>query len=371
MSAAVITTNIVLAFVLLITLLVSSAIFNSTVDDNQDKIRNAVNRGLAPFKRFAVDFSETWQGAGLLANPFARFLLGPAVVLGLTGLIYTFNEPGLGFDSQTAVLFLSLVIALGIATYVYEGGEALMTHRRFRAEAVVRVFPAAVAIAIGFVLLSRTVGFEAPVIFGFVASCALLAPAALDKRQVAQAVSVPAVVLLVLSLAAWALLIPLRDAAKDAGPWGHLPSAVAALIFAGGIEGLVFTMIPIRFTDGGKIASWNRPLWFVLLAVPLFVFCWTIVNPAAQSFDIFLHGRVRTVLGLVIAYAAVTGAVWLFFRLRDREEGGPPTSPPRSNEPAGETASDATRAIFPLRSSFPAPVEPPRSMDLSRRQDDT
>ena len=48
-------------------------------------------------------------------------VLRSAAVLGITGVIYTLLEPDAGWNSQTAVLFLSVVIGTGILTYVYSG----------------------------------------------------------------------------------------------------------------------------------------------------------------------------------------------------------------------------------------------------------
>ncbi|MEX2159457.1 MAG: choice-of-anchor L domain-containing protein [Dehalococcoidia bacterium] len=360
----VIATNLLLAFILLITLLVSSTLFNSTIDENRTSFNNFMNRLLAPFKRMAVDVSDAW-GGGLGAAPVTRYLIAPAIVIGITGLIYMFSDASAGWNEHSAVLFVSLIIALAIATYVYEGGEALVTRQRFRFDAGVRVFPAAIAIAIGFVTLARLTHFEAPVIFGFVASCVMLAPAELERHEAGQVVSAPAVILLALALGAWALLIPLRDATGDAGAWGQVPTEVAALIFIGGIEGLVFAMVPLRFNDGWKIASFNRLVWLVLMAVPLFIFCWVVVNPQAKEFDALLEGRVRTVVGLVVAYAAVTAAVWLFFHFRNQEAGPPGGSRRQQLQP--ETASTASVASIPLQAEQPvAPSYP----DLLTRRDD-
>lgn len=357
-DAGVVATNFILALVLLIVLSMSSQVFNNTLDENRDHVDNLINRALAPLKRFVTDISYGWGSAPWAA--LAAKALGPLAVLGLTGLVYSFNEPGLGFTDESAVLFLSLVIALGISTYVFEGGQALFAERRFHIDAAVRMFPAALAIAVAFVLISRLTEFHAPIFYGFVASAALLGPGQIDRRHDALATTVAAVALLLISLAAWALLIPLRNAADEGNAWSQLPSQSAALVFAGGIQGLVFTMLPIRFSDGAKIASISRLLWLVLTIVPLFVFCWALINPEAEEFNALLEGRVLTVIALVGAYAGAAVAVWLFFHLRITR-GTPPGGPPRLQH---ETASSARRSAFPQRAQPPDPVDPPRYSDL-------
>ena len=126
--------------------------------------------------------------------------VGPGLVLGLTGLIYSFDEPTWGLNAKSVVLFLSVVIAVGFSTIIYEGGEALVHRRRHNVQAGIRLFPIAIAIAGAFVVLSRLVNFEAPVMFGFIAASAVFVPVALDHRQQGYAIALPAMALLALSV---------------------------------------------------------------------------------------------------------------------------------------------------------------------------
>jgi hypothetical protein len=205
---------------------------------------------------------------------------------------------------------------MGVITYVHEGGEALALNRRFGVPAAVRLFPFALFIALAFTVISRLIEFEAPVMFGFVATATILSAAGLEHRKEATAILLPSLVLLVVSLGAWALLEPLAGLSNGEDWWTALPHATAALIFVGGIEGLLFLMVPISFTQGAKVFRWHRVWWLIIVAVCGFFFFWVILNPQAEAFDAILERRVLFISAIVAAYALAAFLFWLFFRLR-------------------------------------------------------
>lgn len=360
----VIATNIILAIILLIVLLLTSTVFNETLSEHRVEIQAYAMRLASPYRSLVTGMQRALPSPGEVGGGLWS-VLGPLLILGLTGLIYCFNEPDLGFDGTTVLLFSSLVMALGVMTYVYEGGEALVTHRRFQVPAGVRLFPVALIIASAFVLLSRLVDFQAPIIYGFVASAAILTAGSLEQKQSAQAVLIPAIVLLALSVGAWLLLGPLREFSEGSGDWwDYLPGETAALIFAGGIEGLLFVMVPVRFTDGAKIFRWYRLLWFPLFAIPAFLFAWVILNPEAKELDALLEGRVVVALSLVGAFATVTALIWAFFSLRGAGEGGGPDEP-RALPPGSREEFSYRPAIVPPEARrFPDAQDPPAPIRL-------
>lgn len=360
----VIGTNILLAIILLIILLIGSTVFNNTLDDHRVEMQALGMRLMSPFRAL---FAGRQSAGATGGSSLLTAVVGPLLVLGVTCLIYSFNESGFGLNGKTAAFFSSLVISVGVMTYVGEGGEALITRHRFQTPAGIRLYPVAILLAGGFVLLSRLTSFQAPIMYGFVATATVLAAAEMEHRHSAQAVAIPAVLLLAVSLAAWALLVPLRHhGASSAHWWAHLPSDSAALIFAGGIEGLLFTMIPIRFNDGAKIFRWYKLIWLPLFAIPAFLFSWVILNPQAQGFDAAIHGRVIFAVSLVAAFTLVTCLVWAYFNFRDGSQppdapkvpssGGDPHYQPRlTRAERGASAQQPPR--LPTRRLSPKPLD--------------
>ena len=68
-------------------------------------------------------------------------------------------------------LFGSIVVGVGFVTFLTEGGGALLASRRFHAPASVRLYIAAVLIAILICVgLSRLMDFQPGIMYGFIAS---------------------------------------------------------------------------------------------------------------------------------------------------------------------------------------------------------
>ncbi len=317
-STGTIVTNIALTGLVLVLVLLTATIFNQTVQENSDDIGNFFKRLLAPVSGPLGTLHRGWH-----AVAGSRDWMGtvgvPLAVLGLTGIVYGLAEPGFGFNDRTLVVFSSLVLGLGSVTYVYSGGQALLTSRHFGIPAGVRVFPIGLAVAAVSVAISRLEGFQPGIIYGFIASCALLTPMALDRRQTGHFVFFPALALLAACLIAWALVSPFRDLAGDSHSWlAAVPEATAAAVFVGGLEGLFFNMIPLRFMDGHKLWQWNRLAWATMTGGTAFLFWQVLLNREKEYFSALEQTTAATALALLATCLALTVAAWVFFHLRVR-----------------------------------------------------
>jgi hypothetical protein len=186
-----------------------------------------------------------------------------------------------------------------------------LTRRRFGIPAGVRVHGGAVLAAVACVIVSRVLGLHPGVLYGFVASAVLLAPVALDRRQAGESAFYPALAVLAVALIAWGLLGWVRE-----GAGSPLLETVLAVLFVGGIEGVMFSMIPITFMDGHSVLAWRRGAWVVLTGTATFLFWQLLVNPGSAFLDAFRETSVRLVLVVAGGFAAVTAATWGYFRWR-------------------------------------------------------
>ena len=143
--------------------------------------------GTAFTTRFAMFAPTTALGATVHA----------AVILGLVGFIYAFLARDFSFDTKGVILLFSMILGIGLVTYLSAGTRAFLAQRRFHATASIRLYGTAVAVAVMSVLLCRVIGIAPGVVFGFVATSLIIAPTALGKRDEALLVLGPAVVLLV------------------------------------------------------------------------------------------------------------------------------------------------------------------------------
>ena len=318
LDVAVFATNFLLTLLLLLIFGTTSAIFNSTFQSNKEEI----DASLARLRR-RIDWLVGPLAAVIagLSARLGRSRQAPrsrvALILVLTGLVYGFLSPDFGFNSQSLLLFISLALGVGAVTYVNEGGAALFASRRLHVPAGVRVHFAALVVAVLCVTASRLIEFRPGIVYGFVASAALLVPARLDHRQSGKVALYPAIALLAVSLGAWALLGVVRGLETGSDVWPlRLGEALLAVIFVGGLEATFYNMIPLTFMHGRAVADWNRAAWAVMFGVATFLFWQLLINPDQGYLDALRQTRVVVVLALVVFYVLITFGTWSYFRWR-------------------------------------------------------
>jgi hypothetical protein len=319
-SLDVIGTNLLLAMIMLIAIGLSSTLFNATLDENRSEIEGWFNRVtsrtsavVAPLLRILPAPPPGSRGGRLGA--LGRF----AAVLVLTALVYGFLSPDFGPDARSFIVFLSLLVGLGVVTYLAEGGSVLVSNRRLHVAAGIRIYGAALAIAIGSVAISRIVDFKPGVLYGFVASAVVLAPITLGRRQRAEIVLVPMLLLLAASLVAWLLLGPLRAAGQSEDSWIlGLLEAVAAIVFVAALESVFFNMIPIDFLKGATIARWNRAVWAVIFGFSGFLFWHLLLNQNKSYLQAFSQTKVIAAFAVVALFCIATVVIWTYFHIGKR-----------------------------------------------------
>jgi hypothetical protein len=314
---AVIGTNILLTILVVFLFGLTAEIFNSTMDANRDEIHDWWMRLLGGPLAFVGGI--TFSGAGpsrLAGSGRLGSILRVLAILILSGLIYGFLSPDFGFNPQSLVLFISLVIGLGFITFYSEGSASRLARRRFRADASIRLYGTAVLVAIVAVIVSRAITLQPGFVYGFIASAVIIAPVALAKRDDATLVLVPAFGLLVVSILAWLLLGPVRVLAAGGSPLPALGETVLAMIVIGGLEGLFVTMIPLRFLDGATVRSWSFVGWILVFATVTFLWWQLLFNQDAAYAAAFEQTNVQVVLFTLGVFMLTTGGIWSYFRFR-------------------------------------------------------
>ncbi|HET7738168.1 MAG TPA: FGLLP motif-containing membrane protein, partial [Tepidiformaceae bacterium] len=307
---SVLATNAAMMGGILLLILFGSELFNQTLQHYRDDVIDPWWRRVgAPWNNFVNGISGSSGAFGKVAA-----FIG---VLGLTGVIYTFLEPDVGFNSHTAVLFLSIVVGTGILTYVYSGLEVNMLKRLFGAQAAIRVFAPSLLIALISVIVSKLIDLNPGIVYGFVASTVLLQHADIPHKEEGKVDFVPLTACLVLSVGSWLLTPIVRDANADGGNFFlAVTEGVLVMTFIGGIEALIWNMIPLRVMDGGKILLWNKWVWIGLTAISVFLFWHVLLNQERAGFDALQETASVGVLLICVAYAAVAVGTWAYFRAR-------------------------------------------------------
>jgi hypothetical protein len=314
---AVVATNVLLTLLVLFLFGLTAEIFNSTMDANRDEVHGwwaRLFRGpLALLAALNVSGTSLGHlsGSGRIGST-ARVLL----ILSLLGIIYGFLSPDFGWNPQSLILIVSLIVGLGFLTFFSEGSATRLATSRYRADASIELYGTAIVVAILAVVVSRLVDFSPGLVYGFIASAVIVAPVALAKRDDATLVLVPAFGVLIISLLAWLLLGPVRAAAAGGEPLPALAESILAMIVIGGLEGLFITMIPLTFLDGATVKNWSRLGWALVFGVVTFLWWQLLLNQDAAYLGAFEQTNVRVVLATLGVFMLTTGGLWSYFRFR-------------------------------------------------------
>ena len=181
---AVVATNIMLTLLVLFLFGLTAEVFNSTMDANRDEVHGwwvRLFRGpLALIAALNVSGTSLGHlsGSGRIGST-ARLLL----ILSLLGIIYGFLSPDFGWNPQSLILIVSLIVGLGFLTFFSEGSTTRLATSRYRADASIKLYGTAIVVAILAVVVSRLVDFSPGLVYGFIASAVIVAPVALAKRD--------------------------------------------------------------------------------------------------------------------------------------------------------------------------------------------
>ena len=310
-DSGTVATNIVLAGVTL-WVLFSSVFLNQVLQDNRAELDEKAARLTRPLRRVMHGVTATKSaGTGVLTA---------IIVLGGTGVIYGFLNPGFGLNRPTILLVLSAVVGVGIVTYVCSGLEAAVTRRSHGLNASVRPYPAAMAMAVASVLLSRLIHLQPGVVYGFVASASISGPGGIERRRQGGVTIFPVLAALALSVVALLIVEPLRANETAATSFlGQFAIGVGVIVFVGGVEGVFFNMVPISVTDGGKLFAWRKPVWAAVAMLASFLAWHVLLNRDRESFDALREASTVAVLVVFAFYSLLSLALWLYFSRRSSD----------------------------------------------------
>jgi hypothetical protein len=304
--------NALLAATLVLLLVFPSQLFNSTWEQNHERIERTIRR----IRRAQPPAEPGESTRGRIARA-ARFLA--VAVVG--AIIAGFLDPDFGFNQPSAALvlgvLLSILIALGAA------GLAGVGYRRARglpvASALAAV-PAGLIIAAGCVVISRLVDFRPGYLYGLVGGLAF--GAALDQRDEGRAELATLYAGLVIALAAWLAFGPVSTAANKPSPGFITQTADGMLsgLFIGGIEGLLFGLLPLRFLPGHRVARWSWVAWGLTAGVASFVFVNVLLRPESGYLGTSTTASVAVTYGLFVGFGVASVLFWAWFRLRREHE---------------------------------------------------
>jgi hypothetical protein len=237
-------------------------------------------------------------------------------MLTVSGLIYSFTDPEVGFNNRSIVLFVSFLLAVAVATYVYDGLQVLVAERRFNLESSIHLFPMGILVAVICVIVSRVAGLHPGVFYGFVAAAVIVAARSPSRSEEARIIYYPMLALIGVALFAWLLIDPFRAMAEDGSFLGAVLEGVAVATFLGGIQGSLFNLIPIQFMDGIRVWRWSKLAWIAVFLPLLVLFLQVIVEQGETMESATDNDGIRALFLIAVVFWVVTAGTWLFFRIR-------------------------------------------------------
>jgi hypothetical protein len=237
----------------------------------------------------------------------------------LATLLYSFLDPGFGFDPGSLATFVGMLLGIVLVTLAF-AVPAILAHRRIGEWPTFKVVPMSLAVGVACVLVSRLTDFQPGYLYGLLLG--LVFARELSAADEGRTTAIGAGLMLCVALVSWLALGVLGDG--DAFGLIALRTSLAALMVAG-LEGVVFGLLPMRFLPGEPLYAWNRALWALLLGIGAFGFFHILINPASGYLSDTSRTPLLTVIGLLVGFSALSIGFWAWFRFR------PPAEPAASS----------------------------------------
>lgn len=290
------------ALALLILVALPTEILNTTISANSRRFGRA----------FTWFDDATTRASEWLARVFRTTAVPAVLLVALTAVVFTFSDPGVGFDLASLRLFASLGLALFIVTWVASRISEAILEKRFGIQSNLLLNPAALVFAVLGVAVARLLDFSPGFLIGLVIGLDLAANIA--ERSRVRAIVVQYTVILGISVAAWlgySLMVVLQTDGPTGWATAFIHDTLVAVV-AEGLTAIAVAMLPLGFLDGKEIFDHSKKLWAGMFVVIGTAFA-LLVLPTE------LNGAEVTDLGwwmlVLLGYAVVTMAVWLVLTL--------------------------------------------------------
>lgn len=291
-----------LALLLLVAL--PAELLNSTISENYGRITRSLPKPrLSAWGRF-----KAW----LKITP----VFGGILITFVTAFVFGFADPRFGFDVTSLRTFLALGLALLVVGYLASSIAGAIIRRLWRLDTVVELKPMGILLAVIGVIISRLIDFSPGFLLGLVLGLSVVGSTTAVQR--AKATLVQAGTVFVLAIIAWGAY-SLLMATTDPSSFGTaLAFDTTVAITTEGLTALFIGMLPFKLLNGSSVFEYSKLLWVVSYIVAAAAFVLVVVPSSWGSIDGPLWNWLL-VLG-IFSVAAI--AIYLFFRLTDKEDDG-------------------------------------------------
>ena len=259
--------NAGLGMLIMLLLVAAAQLFNDALKTNHDHLvqQMTTRAGIIGRARLA-----------LAAVPHPPPLLSFVLVAAVLGLL---ADPSVAFTATTLGQMLGMAVAIALIVGIYDGLASRSIARATGLAPRYRLYPIAIAVAFACLALSRVFDVAPGVLYGLFAG--VIFAGAVDMKLQGRAYARSSLALIAAALAAYGVHRLVAGAAAGTSP-GLLVIVIdtaAAALFIGGLQAVIVQLLPTRYVNGEKIASWNRLAWFALLAGSLGIYLQFVVRP--------------------------------------------------------------------------------------------
>jgi hypothetical protein len=346
--------DLLLVAVLGLLMVFPAQIFNSTYEENHERIKRAFGRfGWRRARAREPDAAAGQPDAGPAESPPPGRLrrVGLFVACALVGTVLGgLLDPDVGANQATYALLTGVFVALLVAVLV-----ALVSSWVFRSARhhphgwYLRAIPSALLVAVLGVVVSRLTHFEPGYLYGVLGGAVFLG--VLERRTEGRVETVTLTAGLGVALLAWVAFEPVAELANESdAPFPVLVAdALLGCLFIGGIEGLLFSLIPLRFLPGFRVRQWGWVPWGLLTLLTAYLFVHVLLVPESGYLGRSTSVSATVTIALFAAFGVASGLFWLWFRLRP----DPANKPGPTDQPSGQ---DSTLGLGGPMDGGPMPV---------------
>lgn len=308
-SPGVIATNIALSLLALMLILLACTVFNSTLEENGSVLAAILGGLVAPFG-LSLGWLRGNDDDGDGVRPVSLWRL--SLILLAVAAIYAGLDPEFGWNAATAALIISLTVGVGLLTIIYEGAQVLFGARA-GARSSLQLQPLGIVVAALSVVITRVTNVHPGIVLGVIAGAAV---GSHDAKLQGRLVTAAMLGILAVSMGSLLLVGPFQSLSADHPDmwWAVIPETVAVTLFVGGIEGLLFSLLPLKFMEGRRVWDWSRPVWLVLALGVSFLFFHVVLNRTDAYTSVVEETGVQALLVICVGAVTLASAFWLACR---------------------------------------------------------
>jgi hypothetical protein len=231
-------------------------------------------------------------------------------------LINSFLSPDWGFNTPTLALVFGMLIALFIITFVFDLARSIYMKRRFGHRTKLRAHSLGLFTGLLLVTVSRMANFLPGYCYGLVTG--LVYKQNPSNREDGEGLAFGSVILLLIALVGWFTWIPIKESASAPDPSFLILTidAAFATLWVSTLTAIVFGFMPMRFLYGEVLEKWKFSVWAIIYISGVFLFVYTLLNPAVGIYGKSDKVSWLAVLSLFIIFGVFSMLFWGYFRYR-------------------------------------------------------